>query len=104
MSKNFPVPAGFAKGPRPDIPLTPVTSSQVKAIGYDPLTKTLACQFTHGAGHIYHYPNVEPKIHADFMSSKSIGKYFGQHIKALPFDKYEAPKTEAPKAEEPAAA
>ena len=60
--------------------------------------KLWACQFTHGAGHIYHYPNVEPKIHADFMSSKSIGKYFGQHIKALPFAKYEAPKTEAPKA------
>lgn len=104
MSKNFPAPAGFTKGPRPDIPLTPVQSSQVKAIGYDPLTKTLACQFTHGPGHLYVYPGVEPKMHADFMAAKSIGKFFGQHIKALPFAKYEAPKTEAPKAEEPAAA
>lgn len=98
MSKNFPAPAGFAKGPRPAIPLTPVTSSQVKAIGYDPLTKTLACQFVHGLGAIYHYPNVEPKTHAEFMASKSIGKFFGQHIKALPFEKYEAPKAEDPAA------
>lgn len=98
MPKNFPAPAGFTKGPRPAIPLTPVTSSQVKAIGYDPMTKTLACQFVHGAGHVYHYPNVEPKVHADFMAAKSIGKFFGQNIKNLPFEKYEAPKAEEPAA------
>lgn len=91
-------PAGFTSGPRPDIPLTPVTSSQVKAIGYDPATKTLACQFAHGPGHLYVYPNVEPKVHADFMAAESIGKFFGQHIKALPFEKFET------KVEEPAAA
>ena len=95
---RFPAPQKFAEGPRPNIPMTPVSSSQVKAIGYDPMTKTLACQFAHGPGHLYVYPNVEPKIHADFMSSKSIGKYFGQHIKALPFAKYEAPKAEEPAA------
>ena len=98
MAKNFPVPAGFSKGPRPDIPLTPVTSSQVKAIGYDPLTKTLACVFTQGAGHIYHYPNVEPKVHADFMAAESIGKFFGQNIKNLPFDKYRAESEETAQA------
>lgn len=98
MPKNFPAPAGITRGQRPDIPLTPVTSSQVKAIGYDPLTKTLACQFAHGPGHVYHYSGVEPKMHADFMASKSIGKFFGQHIKALPFSKYEAPKAEEPAA------
>lgn len=94
FTKTFPAPAGFTKGPRPDIPLTPVKSSQVKAIGYDPLTKRLACQFAHGAGHLYVYPNVEPKTHADFMAAESIGKFFGQHIKSLPFEKYEAPKAE----------
>jgi hypothetical protein len=94
MAKNFPVPAGFSKGPRPNIPMTPVSSSQLKAIGYDPATKALACQFVHGPGHLYVYPNVEPKVHAEFMAAKSIGKFFGQHIKPLPFDKYEAPKAE----------
>jgi len=96
MAKNFPVPAGFSKGPRPNIPMTPVSSSQLKAIGYDPATKALACQFAHGPGHLYVYPNVEPKTHADFMAAKSIGKFFGAHIKALPFEKYEAPKAEEP--------
>ena len=90
MAKNFPAPAGFSKGPRPNIPMTPVSSSQLKAIGYDPATKALACQFVHGPGHLYVYPNVEPKVHAEFMAAKSIGKFFGQHIKALPFDKYRA--------------
>ena len=95
-TKTYPAPAAFTPGPRPDIPLTPVKSSQVKAIGYDPLTKTLACQFQHGLGAIYHYPNVEPKTHADFMAAESIGKFFGQHIKPLPFAKYEAEKAVDP--------
>lgn len=94
MAKNFPVPAGFSKGPRPNIPMTPVSSSQLKAIGYDPATKALACQFVHGPGHLYVYPNVEPKVHAEFMASKSIGSFFGKHIKPLAFEKYEAPKAE----------
>lgn len=100
MAKTFPAPAGFTPGPRPAIALTPVTSSQVKAIGYDAATKTLAVQFAHGAGHLYHYPNVTAEQHAAFIGAESIGKHFGQHIKALPFEKYEA----EPKAEEPAAA
>lgn len=82
----------------PAIEMHAVKSSQIARVGYDPATKTLACQFVHGAGHLYVYPNVEPKVHADFMASKSIGKFFGQHIKALPFEKYEAPKVEEPAA------
>jgi hypothetical protein len=94
MAKTFPAPAGFTPGPRPDIALTPVTSNQVKAIGYNPATKTLAVQFNHGAGHIYHYPNVTAEQHAEFVGAKSIGAHFGQHIKPLAFEKYEAPKAE----------
>lgn len=74
--------------PMPTIPLTQVKSNQVAAIGYDPLTKTLAVTFTRGTGTVYHYPNVEPKTHADFMAAESIGKFFGAHIKPLPFKKY----------------
>jgi hypothetical protein len=76
--------------PMPDIPLTPVKSNQVAAIGYDPVTKTLAVTFTSGTA-VYHYPNVEPKVHADFMAAESIGRFFGAHIKALPFTKYMPP-------------
>lgn len=75
-----------------DIPLTPVQSNQVKAIGYDAGTKTLAVTFARGPGHIYHYPNVTPKTHADFLQAESIGTFFGKHIKALPFKKFKAPE------------
>ena len=98
MAKTFPAPAGFAKGPRPSIDLTPVKSSQVKAIGHDPATNTLAVQFMHGAGHLYCYPNVTADMHKAFAGAESIGAHFGKHIKALPFEKYEAPKVEEPAA------
>lgn len=77
------------------IPMAPVTSNQVAAVGYDAATRTLALTFTRGAGAIYHYPNVDPKVHQDMVGAESIGKFFGQHIKPLPFKKYPAP---APKA------
>ena len=80
---------------RPHIALTDVVSSQIKAIGHDPATNTLAIQFKHGAGAIYHYPNVTADQHQAFVGSESMGKHFGQHIKALPFEKYsKAPEKE----------
>jgi hypothetical protein len=98
MPKEYTAPAPFTDEPMPAIPLTPVTSNQVAAIGYDPATKTLAVTFTRGAGAVYHYPNVEPKVHADFMAAESIGKFFGAHIKALPFKKFAPPKAPGLKA------
>lgn len=79
---------------RPDIALFPVESNQVKAIGYDSATETLAMQFKHGVGAIYHYPGVIKELHEALMAAESIGKFFGQHIKPLPFTKY-APEPEA---------
>ena len=77
-----------AEAKRPAIALEPVKSNQVKAIGYDAATKTLAVTFTRGVGAIYHYPDVEPEAYEAFKSAESIGKHFGQHIKPLPFVKY----------------
>lgn len=88
-TKSFPVPAGFTKGPRPEIALLAVKSSQVRAIGYDTATQTMAVQFALGAGHIYHYPNVTPEAHKAFFESDSIGVHFGKFVKQLPFEKYE---------------
>lgn len=85
-------PAAFSEEKYTPIPMVQVTSNQVACIGYDPSTKTLACQFTRGPGHIYHYPNVEPELHAQFVGADSIGTFFGQHIKPLPFKKFQAPK------------
>lgn len=73
----------------PRITLTPVTSSQIAAIGYCPDTHTLAVQFFHqGApGNAYHYQNFTAEEFAAFSSAESVGKYFYKNIK--PFgDKY----------------
>lgn len=85
-------PAAFSEKPYVAIPMTPVTSNQVAAIGYDAANKILAVTFTRGPGNVYHYPNVEPETHAAFVSADSIGTFFGKHIKQLPFDKFPAPK------------
>lgn len=77
------------KTPRPDITLNDVKSSQVKNIGYDPETNTLAVSFTRGAGAVYHYPNVSQDDYEAFIKAESIGIHFGKHIKSLPFDKFE---------------
>lgn len=94
MTRQYQAPAPFSDKPYAPIPMVPVKSNQVACIGYDAATKTLACQFTRGPGHIYHYPNVEPKVHDDFMAAESKGQFFGQHIKPLAFDKFHAPKVE----------
>lgn len=93
--RKFPEPQPFTDEARPEIPLTPVDSSQVKAVGYDAATKTLAVQFMHGVGAIYHYQDVDPKTHADFVGAKSVGKFFGEHIKRLPFRKFRAPEAQS---------
>jgi hypothetical protein len=88
MKKSYAAPQPFAEGPAPHIELHPIESSQVKAVGYDPKTKTLAVTFVRGTGAIYHYPNVEQATFDAFMASDSAGSFFGQHIKPLPFVKY----------------
>ena len=90
--KTYPTPASFSDKPYTPIPMEAVTSNQVGAIGYDPATKTLAVTFSRGPGHIYHYPNVDEKVFADFMAAESKGVFFGQNIKTLPFEKFQAPK------------
>lgn len=73
---------------RPHITLHEVKSSQVKSVGYDHGTNTLAVQFAHGKGAIYHYPGVSADDYQAFIKAKSIGTHFGKHIKALPFTKF----------------
>lgn len=92
MAKTYPTPAGFSDKPFAPIAMTPVQSNQVASVGYDATTKTLAVTFARGPGHIYHYPNVEEKMHTEFMASDSKGTFFGKHIKTLPFEKFQAPK------------
>lgn len=86
--RKFPEPQPFEDDGRPPIELKPVESSQIKAIGYDAETHTLAVAFKYGVGAIYHYPEVQAETHEQFVNAESIGQFFGKHIKALPFKKY----------------
>ena len=90
MTKTYTAPQAFSDRPRPPIALQPVESGQVRAIGYNAATRTLAVTFTRGPGAIYHYADVAPETHAAFVAAESIGTFFGQHIKALAFEKFPA--------------
>ncbi|KQO38056.1 hypothetical protein ASF19_19955 [Acidovorax sp. Leaf84] len=79
---------------QPGIPMAPVKSAQLGAIGYDPERQVLAVRFTRGAT-VYHYGGVKPELHAEFMAAKSMGVFFTQRIKGMPFTKFEtAPEIE----------
>lgn len=82
--------AAFTDKTYTHIPLRAVESNQVAAIGYDAPSSTLAVTFARGSGGVYHYPNVSPELHQQFFEAESIGSFFGQNIKALPFDKFPA--------------
>lgn len=68
------------------IPLTPVQSSQLHAVGFDPVTGTLAIQFKNSAGpsSVYHYSNFSQEAFDNFKSAESLGRYFGTNIKGNP--------------------
>lgn len=92
MPKTYTEPAPYTEAEYVPIAMTPVESHQIAAVGYDASRKTLAVTFTRGSGAVYHYPNVDTKVHTDFMAAESKGAFFGQHIKALPFQKFKAPQ------------
>ena len=64
------------------IPLTPVKSSKLHAIGHDAARQTLAIQFfAKGApGNVYHYQNFTAQEFTAFASAESVGKHFIAHI------------------------
>lgn len=68
---------------------TPVESSQIAAIGYNPATKELELEFksyakTPRPPSVYRYANVTPDDHAALLNAESIGKHFGATIKSQP--------------------
>jgi len=57
----------------------PVSSSNIRSIGYDSKSKTLEIEF-HSGG-IYQYFNVPKSVHTGLISASSHGSYFHRHIK-----------------------
>lgn len=56
-----------------------VSSSNLKAVGYDPATKTLEIEFLNGG--LYQYSGVPESVYQALMSASSHGQYFDNHIK-----------------------
>ncbi len=65
---------------------TPVTSSDIRSIGYDADSQTLEIEFNSGG--TYQYSGVPSGEHDGIMAADSKGKYFHANIKnRYSFDK-----------------
>lgn len=62
------------------IPMTPVTSSNIKAVGHDAKSQTLAVHFLSGPNPTYFGP-VPAEIAAQLAIAVSVGEAFGQLIR-----------------------
>jgi len=58
---------------------TPVSSSNLRSIGYDPETATLEVEFNTGSVHQYH--GVPQEVFDSLMQAGSHGVYFNANIK-----------------------
>jgi hypothetical protein len=58
---------------------TPVSSSNLRSVGYDSATNTLEIGF-HGR-QVYQYFNVPESVYQGLMNAASHGKYHYRHIK-----------------------
>lgn len=59
--------------------LIPVTSSNIKSIGWDHELSILYVEFKNGK--MYAYKGVPEEVYADFIHSESAGKFFYAQIK-----------------------
>ncbi|GJG89852.1 hypothetical protein tb265_50330 [Gemmatimonadetes bacterium T265] len=62
---------------------TPVTSSNLAAIGYDASSRTLEVEFTNGS--VYQYSGVPQHVYDGLMAAKSHGTYLNQYVKKGPY-------------------
>jgi len=58
---------------------TPVTSSNLVSIGYEPTSEILEIEFK--AGTVYQYASVPKEVYDELMSSDSHGSYFHRNIR-----------------------
>ena len=61
------------------IPLNPIQSSLITAVGHDESSNTLAIQFN--SGKTYHYDNVPAEMFSEMQQAESAGRFFQQRIK-----------------------
>lgn len=57
----------------------PVSSSNIKSVGYDRERKVLEVEFHSGA--VHQYEGVPEDLPEKMVSSESVGRFFNQHVK-----------------------
>lgn len=57
----------------------PVSSSMINAVGYDAASQILEIEFTRGT--IYQYAEFPKALFDEFLSSSSVGQFFGSRIR-----------------------
>lgn len=62
------------------IPLVPVVSQKLKAIGYDAEHERLVAQFQYGKESVYEYFEVDEMMYEGLVEAESKGSYFGKNI------------------------
>ena len=75
MTDNTPDPAYLA------IPMTACQSSNISQHGYDAASQTLALQFSNGT--VYRYPDVPQEVADRLATTKSVGSFFANEIRAV---------------------
>ncbi len=58
---------------------TPVTSTNIRSIGYDPQSGTLEVEFT--SGDVYQYFNVPEHLYRGLMNAASKGQFLNDYIR-----------------------
>lgn len=58
---------------------TPVSSSSITSVGYDPTSHTLEIEFVSGA--TYRYRQVEQSVYEALMRAESKGRYVNAHVR-----------------------
>jgi hypothetical protein len=56
-----------------------VKSCILRSVGYDAAQKNMEIEFCSGL--VFQYAGVPAKVHADLMSSDSVGKYFSEKVR-----------------------
>lgn len=59
----------------------PVSSSNLRSVGYDPETRVLEVEFHHGG--VYQYFGVPASVYSSLMSVGSHGSYLHSHVKGV---------------------
>jgi hypothetical protein len=60
---------------------TPVNSSSIASVGYEPQTATLEIEFVDGG--VYQYFDVPEHEHEALIGAGSVGSYFATQIKGI---------------------